>query len=202
MSSKTPYGPYDVTQGGVGEIIGDPTILAVQALSGATEPVWPTTEYATVSEGGGTLNGNTYPGITWTAIYARRARGAVTGVLNPAVFQHNKLVYPHHYFQYGTINWLTGLNAGFKSDVRDSYGVNSAVTPPTAPYIYMLEIAPNPIAIGDTFEATVGCAKLRDTCQRFNNFDNFRGFPDMPTEERAIQTPNISSQGWAPKQTK
>ena len=63
-----------------------------------------------ISVGGvGLASGN---GITWTAIYARRTNGVVTGMLTPQVFQHNKLVYPAHYFQYGYLLWTGGANAG------------------------------------------------------------------------------------------
>jgi hypothetical protein len=68
------------------------------------------------------------------------------------------------------------------------------------PYIYGLELMPAPIRIGDTFEATVGCPKTRNACQLFNNMDNHRAFPDMPTEERALQTPNVMNQGYATPQ--
>jgi uncharacterized phage protein (TIGR02218 family) len=192
MTSKSNYGPYNVSQGGVSSIVADPVINRVSGTSGATEPNWPASEYATVVDGG----------ITWTAVLARATQGTVTGVINPAVFQHDKTAYPTHYFQYGIVKWLTGANAGFTCDVRDSLGPVAQGGGMTKPYIYMLEMAPNPVQVGDTFKAIVGCAKNRLACQYFNNFDNFRGFPDMPTEERAIQTPNISAQGWAPKQTK
>jgi len=154
-----------------------------------------------ISVGGvGLASGN---GITWTAIYARRTNGVVTGLLTPQVFQHNKFVYPAHYFQYGYLLWTGGANAGRRIDIRDSMGVQSqAGKPDTRPYIFLYEICPNPIAIGDTFTAVIGCNKSRTMCQYFNNFANFRGFPDMPTEERALQTPNLMSQGYAPKQTK
>ena len=122
--------------------------------------------------------------------------------LNQAVVQHNKTVYPNHYFQYGTLKWLNGANAGFVCDVRDSFGPVEQAGGATKPYVYTLEQAQNPIQIGDTFEMTVGCAKTRFACQYFNNIDNIRAFPDMPTEERALATPNMSSQGYAPKQTK
>lgn len=192
MTDKTPYGPYNVTQGGASCIVPDPIITAASGTTGATEPNWPTNEYETVVDGG----------ITWTAILARVINGTVTGVLNAATFQHNHGDHPDHYFQYGIVKWVTGANAGFMCDIRDSYGADTVGSQTTKPYIYMLEITPNPIQVGDTFTAQVGCAKNRLACQFFNNLDNFRGFPDMPTEERAIQTPNISSQGWAPSQTK
>ena len=188
MGGKSSYGPYNVTQGGVGQVVADPATPAVHASSGAHEPAWPTSEYATVVDGG----------ITWTAIYARKTVGTVTGVLNPAVFQHNKGVYPNHYFQYGQLTWLTGANKGYTVDLRDSVGsVGGSI-----PYLFMLEQAQNPVMVGDTFEATVGCAKIRSQCQSFNNVNNMRAFPDMPTEERALSTPNISNQGFSPKATK
>ena len=63
-------------------------------------------------------------------------------------------------------------------------------------------MAPEPDPDRRHFQATVGCGKTRFACQNFNNLDNMRAFPDMPTEERALSTPNISNQGYAPKQTK
>jgi hypothetical protein len=192
MSGKDNYNGYSVTQGGQGDIIRDPTINRSWGVSGAHEPNWPTVQYATITDGN----------LTWTAIYARKTVGSVTGVLSPQVFQHDKLVFPHHFFQYGVLLWLTGRNAGFTTPIRDSYGPVTANGATSKPYIFSLELAPNPIDYGDTFQATVGCNKSRHMCQLFNNMDNHRGFPDMPTEERALATPNISNQGYAPKQTK
>ena len=192
MGGKTNYQDYAVTQGGVGNIVADPVVPTVMATSGATEPAWPTSEYATVVDGE----------VTWTAVYARVAEGEVLGVLNPAVFQHNLTTYPHHYFQYGVLTWLTGANAGFTVDLRDSYGVATVNGQTSRPYIYTLELMPSPVQVGDTFEVTIGCPKTRYACQEFNNMDNFRGFPDMPTEDRALQTPNIMSQGYATPNTK
>jgi uncharacterized phage protein (TIGR02218 family) len=185
---------YNVTESGGFDVIA-PTGPAStsKVTSGAHEPTWPTTLYATVHDGG----------VTWTAIYARKTTGTVTGLLSPQIFQHNKLVYPAHYFQYGYLIWLTGNNAGRRIDIRDSMGEQQQNSGPNfRPYIYLFEICANPIQIGDTFTAVVGCTKERLKCQYFNNFANFRGFPDMPTEERALQTPNIMNQGYAPKQTK
>ena len=188
MGGKSSYGPYNVTQGGVGAVIADPAAPVATATSGATEPVWPTTEYATVVDGG----------VTWTAIYARTTEGVAGTVFNQTTFQHNLTEYPPHYFQYGTIKWLTGENKGYSCDVRDSGGAELG----EIPYVMMLEIMPNEIVPGDTFQLTVGCAKLRLSCQNFNNLDNYRAFPDMPTEDRALATPNISAQGYAPSQQK
>ena len=181
------YGPYNVAQGGTSDLVVDPPIPEVFSNSGSTEPTWPTTEYGTVTDGG----------VIWTAIYARKCTGSVTGSVNRALFQHGLTNYPDHYFQYGKVKFLTGKNAGKTCDVRDSIGALAGI-----PYIFMLEIMPYPIVIGDTFEATVGCAKIRLACLNFNNLDNHRAFPDMPTEDRALQSPNISHQGYSPKTTK
>jgi hypothetical protein len=190
MGGKNSYGPFNPLQGGIGAVVADPpNYIAVTAESGGSEPSWPTTEYATVTDGG----------MVWTAIFARTVVGTVNplGMINSAIFQHGLVDYPDHYFQYGTITWLTGGNTGLSSAVRDSLGASAGI-----PYIFCLEKFPNAILPGDTFEATVGCAKIRLSCQQFNNLDNHRAFPDMPTEERALATPNISSQGYAPRQTK
>jgi hypothetical protein len=192
MSGKDNYNGYSVTQGGIGNIIADPHVNRQTRMSGAAEPNWPAVEYATIVDGG----------VTWTAIYARKTVGTVTGVLNAQVFQHNKLVFPNHFFQYGVLLWLTGRNAGFTTPIRDSFGPVTKDGQTSKPYIFSLELAPNPIDYGDTFQATVGCNKTRYMCQLFNNMDNHRGFPDMPTEERALATPNISNQGYSPRTTK
>jgi len=68
-----------------------------------------------------------------------------------------------------------GENKGYSCDVRDSGGAELG----EIPYVMMLEIMPNEIVPGDTFQLTVGCAKLRLSCQNFNNLDNYRAFPDM-----------------------
>jgi len=190
MGGKDSYGPYNPTQGGVAGIVADPSGASYSAtgVSGGTEPDWPLAEGATVVDGS----------VTWTAIYARTVHGVVGTVLNAATFQHDLIQYPSEYFQYGTITFVTGDNAGYSGSIRASVGVVNG----SIPYIFMLEGMSNPIQTGDEFEATVGCAKIRLTCQQFNNLDNHRAFPDMPTEERALSTPNISSQGYAPSSTK
>lgn len=185
MSTKQPFGPYDVTQGGIAGIVQDPTPPTATATSGATEPAWPTVEYDTVVDGG----------ITWTAILARVSTGQVTSKLNQVLFQHDKVSYPDHYWQYGSLKWLTGANAGLSVSIQDSLGVG--VNGNLIPYILCLEVMPNNIVSGDQFEATVGCAKIRSACQNFNNLDNHRAFPDMPTEDRALSTPNMSAQGYS-----
>lgn len=75
-----------------------------------------------------------------------------------------------NYYQ-GRIHFTSGIHAGLTTVIADS--------PPTAFVLqYPLTTPPSP---GDLFEASVGCAKLIETCDvKFGNLPNFRGFPRVP----------------------
>lgn len=153
--------------------------------SGAAEPAWPTGLGATFTDANG---------ITWRAVLARRANGVVHGVYNRATFNANGLeAYPNQYFQYGVLTWLTGENAGMKMEVRGHK------TNPRGSFVLM-EAMPNEINPGDTFEVVQGCAKTRAACKVIDNIHNHRGFPDMPTEDKALATPDFTQQGVEKKQ--
>ena len=91
-----------------------------------------------------------------------------------------------HYWRYGLLEWLTGANAGLRVEVR-AYENGGGFA--------LLEQMPGEILIGDTYEVVAGCAKTRSACKAFDNIHNFRGFPDMPTEEKALATPNFTQNG-------
>ena len=165
---------------------------ASSAHSGATEPAWPTSYGATIVDNE----------MTWTAIYARVVTGTITGIISGTMFQHNKTAFPSHYWQYGIIKFLTGRNAGFSCAVRDSYGQVTVGGITSQPYVQLLEVPPNLMSPSDTFVATVGCNKSRGSCQNFNNYGRYRGFPDMPTEDRALSTPNQMSHGYQQNQNR
>lgn len=164
---------------GLGGIIADPTVNIAYGTSGATEPVWPTSVGGTVSDGD----------LVWTAILAREMEGEVTSTFNRARFESRDLAWvDDRYFQYGVLTWLTGSNAGFRMEVRQHRA--GAVA-----NFQLLEAMPFAIQRGDTFKVQPGCAKLRPNCKGWNNISNYQGFPDMPTEDQALATPNYSSQG-------
>jgi uncharacterized phage protein (TIGR02218 family) len=49
------------------------------------------------------------------------------------------------------------------------------------------------ISAGTQVRLVAGCDKLVDTCRlKFNNFDNFQGFPDLPSEDWVIAVPSSS----------
>lgn len=81
------------------------------------------------------------------------------------------------FFARGTVEWLTGANAGWGGDVRASRRMGA---------LTLLSLWREPVravAVGDTLRATAGCDRTAATCRnRFGNFANFRGFPHMPGE--------------------
>lgn len=57
--------------------------------------------------------------------------------------------------------------------------------------IELWEALRSDIALGDTVRVSAGCDKHHDTCVlKFDNILNFRGFPDIPGEDRALSIPS------------
>lgn len=79
----------------------------------------------------------------------------------------------------GRVVMTSGANAGFQRGVR-------AYTPGTTSIITLIAPFSFPVAAGDTFTAYPGCDKRRDTCDRFGNGANFRGFRFIPVPELAL----------------
>lgn len=180
--------PIDNYKPGKGQsrVVQTPAFNMKYGIAGAVEPTWVTTEGASFTDANG---------ITWQAIRARRVRGTVTGVFGRANFSAEGLsAYPDDYFQYGVLTWLTGANEQLKIEVHAHKKL-------PAPNFELFEATPFVIEPGDTFEVVQGCPKTRVACKtKFNNHHNHRGFPDMPTEDKALATPNFSQQGVPKKQ--
>ena len=154
-------------------------LVLAQGASGGAEPAWPTTSGATVADNE----------LVWKAYPARVRDGEVTAVFNKGEFEDANSTAPVHFFRYGLIEWLTGRNAGFKMEVRDFL-----LDP--RPAFHLLEQMHFKIMPGDKYRATIGCPKTRPACKNtFENINNMRAMPDMPTEDRALQTPNFNQQG-------
>jgi uncharacterized phage protein (TIGR02218 family) len=88
------------------------------------------------------------------------------------------LTQPNGYFQYGTIKFISGINAGVERTVR-------AFSSGVFELSYPLENIP---AVGDQFKASAGCDGSSSVCfNRFNNnIDNRLSFDFVPTPEDAI----------------
>lgn len=120
--------------------------------------------------------GDTKCGITLSTY---TVSGAVTGVTDNRQFADTSLAHAAGYFDYGLVTWLTGLNAGLKAEVK-TYTVGAVALQLAMPYA---------VAVGDTYSISAGCDKSRRTCKtRFSNVINFRGFPDVPGNDKVLAT--------------
>lgn len=97
--------------------------------------------------------------------------------------------YTAGFFKYGHLTWLTGKNAGLKCEVREHIVADGAAV------FQLVEAMPYKVQVGDTYTVTRGCPKTRAACKERGNLNNYRGFPDMPTEDKALATPNFTSRG-------
>ncbi|MCO5157883.1 MAG: DUF2163 domain-containing protein [Aquamicrobium sp.] len=153
-------------------------------LSGPAEPNWPQAVGVEVADNH----------LVWRTIRARRLRGAVTAVFSRSHFTDASRAEPYDWWRYGTVEWITGTNKGLKVEVR-------AYSQEGGGAFALLEQMPGQIMPGDEYEVVKGCAKTRTACKNdFDNIHNYRGFPDMPTEEKALATANITSKGGQKKQ--
>jgi uncharacterized phage protein (TIGR02218 family) len=102
------------------------------------------------------------------------ASGAV-GAGSTAVLINTSLAAAGH--AQGSILFTSGVNANVRATVK-SVSVGASLT-----LMYPL---PSPPASGDAFTVAFGCDHTRGTCQgRFNNLNNFRGFPFVPPPQIA-----------------
>jgi uncharacterized phage protein (TIGR02218 family) len=85
----------------------------------------------------------------------------------------------------GKIVWTSGLNNFLAVDIK-AHSSNAGVS-----RVAIALPMGMPVAVGDSFSATVGCDKSLATCKdRFNNLVNFGGFPHMPGNDFALSHPN------------
>lgn len=104
--------------------------------------------------------------------------GAVTAVNGRRIFTDSARAEADDYFGAGLVTWLTGANAGASMEVAIfAAGLFTLCLPMAAD-----------IAVGDTYRAVAGCRKRRteDCSVKFNNVVNFRGFPDVPLNDKVL----------------
>lgn len=105
-------------------------------------------------------------GLTAVNVGGTVAAGATTTAFN------TNLTNPDHYFDKGTITFLTGANAGLSRSVSTYLNASGAMT-----VAYPLPSAP---ANGDTFFAVRGCLLTMADCSAQANLIKFRGQPFTP----------------------
>lgn len=89
------------------------------------------------------------------------------------------------WFELGYVEWMSGQNAGRKSEVS-RHSVSGGVAT-----IELFEAPVRSIAASDTFAIRAGCDKQFKTCKaKFSNAANFRGFPHMPGDDTIMRYPN------------
>lgn len=86
------------------------------------------------------------------------------------------------WFDGGRIDWTSGAFAGRRSAVASISG---------GTVVRLAAQSPDEPAVGDTLVLIAGCDKRFATCRaKFANAINFRGFPHIPGNERALTYPD------------
>lgn len=114
------------------------------------------------------------------------ATGTITKVIEIGRFVASGLEsYPSNWCQAGQLSWLTGVNASAVMNVRAHKSYDSG----EAELLLWREPSKTP-SLGETFTITAGCDLKFSTCrEKFNNSENFRGFPHIPGNDFLIKTP-------------
>jgi len=115
--------------------------------------------------------------------------GAITS--NPSIYNlvtDDLSSQDNGFFARGKITFTSGDNNGVEREVRSDAKVGSDHT------LSFWEPLPFVPDVGDTFDITAGCDKTYETCKaKFNNGDNFRGFPYIPPKETVFRIAKRSS---------
>ncbi|MEO0903631.1 MAG: DUF2163 domain-containing protein [Pseudomonadota bacterium] len=87
------------------------------------------------------------------------------------------------WFEHGVLEVLTGAAAGLSGLIKSDVGAAERV-------ITLWSPLNAPVALGDLIRVTAGCDKRADTCrEKFDNFLNFQGFPDIPGDDWLVSVP-------------
>ena len=87
------------------------------------------------------------------------------------------------WFENGTLEVLSGAAAGLQGMIKTDVGTQERVLTLWSPLNA-------PVGPGDVPRVTAGCDKRPVTCrEKFGNFLNFQGFPDMPGDDWLVSVP-------------
>ncbi len=116
---------------------------------------------------------------------ALSASGTVTAILGPRHFVVSGLAaFAAGWFDRGTLTWGTGDNVG-QDHVVSVHRVRDGVHE-----VHVHSEPDESVQLGDGFEIIAGCDKCLKTCRdKFNNIQNFRGFPHMPGDDFILSAP-------------
>jgi uncharacterized phage protein (TIGR02218 family) len=143
--------------------------------SAASQPTFSTTINSTTTDGT----------VTWTARAAWAQPATVSSVVTQAsvVLQADGIqAYADGWFDGGLAIWVTGVNAGAVREINGWVQATRTLT--------LFLSLPAPIAVGDVLRVLPGCDKRFITCRdKFSNWVRFRGFPDVPGAQAALERP-------------
>jgi uncharacterized phage protein (TIGR02218 family) len=105
--------------------------------------------------------------------------GTVTSVISNESVVDTGRTEADGWFNYGTLLWASGSNAGRSQGVLYYTLASKTIT--------FREPAARDIAVGDTYYITAGCDRRFVTCKsKFSNGINFQGFPFVPGRDAAM----------------
>lgn len=88
------------------------------------------------------------------------------------------------WFEHGLLEVRSGAANGLQGLIKSDVGTG------TARRVTLWAPISAPIAVGDAIRLTAGCDKRAETCrQKFDNFINFQGFPDIPGDDWLVSVP-------------
>lgn len=121
--------------------------------------------------------GDTRCGVDLEAL---RVSGTVTTGAATRTFTASAMAQAADYFTYGVVTWTSGDNDGLSMEVKQHQTGG----------VFSLQLdMPHTIDAGDTFTVVPGCNKTGrgGDCQvKFSNLVNFRGFEDVPGQDRVL----------------
>lgn len=93
--------------------------------------------------------------------------------------------FAEQWFDFGTLEVLAGEGAGLKETIKSDQVLSNG-----GREITLWQPLRAKIEIGDQVRLWAGCDKRKQTCRiKFDNFLNFRGFPDIPGEDWLVSVP-------------
>lgn len=102
---------------------------------------------------------------------------------------------PAGWFDYGSITWKDGDNAGTVQDIRESTAFVEDTSGGFAGYVQItLDSEPaQPIKVGDDLSMVTGYDGTPEQCyDKFGNIVNFNGEPTVPSADVLLKTPSAS----------
>lgn len=116
---------------------------------------------------------------------AFRTTGVVVAFAGGVMTLDLALSFQGNFFTGGALSFTSGANAGARLNVKShrQTGLRASVVLWTPPAGAVLP--------GDAATLTAGCDKSPSVCKaKFDNIENFRGFPHMPGNDRVIAYPS------------